>query len=53
MITNIKKKNKIRYEIRQKKILISKMRQHPEFTNEINKLKNEIKELEKELEKWK
>ena len=53
MIENIRKKNKIRYEIRQKRRTIAKMSQHPEFVNEIHELQKEITELEKELEKWK
>ena len=49
MIDTIAEKNRLRYEIKQKKQTLSKMVRHSEMLEETLILKSEIESLEKEL----
>ena len=49
-LTRIARKNIIRDSIKQKKRILSKMRQHPEMLGDYFNLSDEIEDLEDELE---
>ena len=49
MIENIAEKNRLRYEIKQKKQTLAKMVRHAEMLEETLVLKSEIETLENEL----